>query len=123
MAKKDPKELSKLAEEQIAVYKDLKAERDSQFAVTWQYLAQYFLPQASNINIQKTEGSIEQWTQEIYDTTAIQAAQTLRAGQYNWLTPPNQPWAEYDVPPELKSQDDSADEATDDKVVWLGKAS
>jgi hypothetical protein len=48
----------------------------------------------------------------------VTAAQVLAAGLFNWWTPPNQPWGEYEVPEELK-QNDASDEATQ----WLGKDS
>lgn len=107
-----------LAKELINRYTDLQSERDSKWATTWQYISQYFLPQDSNILVKKTEG-VAGWTDRIFDTTAIEAAETLKMGQYNWLTPPNQPWGEYDVPEELSDGEGSEDEAT----AWLGKAS
>lgn len=111
----------KLAEEQLRIHGGLKSKRDSIFMDDWQTIGQYFLPQESDINTTKTEG-VSGWTQDIFDTTAIQAAQVLAAGLGNWWTPPNQSWAEYDTPEELKSSNgegDSQDEATQ----WLGKAS
>src|SRR5581483_9236121 len=49
----------------------------------------------------------------------IGAAQVLAAGMYNWWTPPNQPWAEYEPPEEIKDNSSGADDA----VQWLAKAS
>jgi hypothetical protein len=107
-----------LAEELLNRYQDLKAERDAVFMDDWQTISQYCLPQDSDINVKKTEG-VAGWTEDIYDTTGIEAAQTLKMGQYTWLTPPNQPWAQYDPPDELKDGENSEDEAT----AWLGRAS
>lgn len=100
-------------------YGELKAVRDARFMTDWQYISQYFLPQDSDIQVAKTEG-VAGWTSQIYDTTAIEAAQTLKTGQYNWLTPPGQIWCHYTIPDALKQQGgDGKDEAT----AWLGKAS
>ena len=109
----------KLAVEQVKRYNDLKAKRDSIFMDDWQTIAQYALPPDSDINTQKTE-SISGWTDRIFDTTMIGAAQTLGAGLFNWWTPPNQPWAEYDLPEELKKDND---EDNSDGVKFYGKAS
>lgn len=105
----------KLAEEQIRVNEGRKADRDGKFASDWQTLSQYFLPSESDVNTEKTEG-ITGWTDRIFDTTAIQANQTLAAGQRNWLTPSTEPWAEFQPPTEIKSDGDEASQ-------WLAKAS
>ncbi len=115
------KSKDKLAEELLRRYGDLKSYRDRVFMVDWQYISQYFLPQDSDILVQKYEG-VSGWTDRIFDTTAIEAAQTLKTGQYAWLTPPNQPWAEFSVPEEMRSggeDDGKEDEAT----AWLGRCS
>lgn len=117
-----PSQLDLLASEQIRTYMELVADRDSRFATDWQHISDYFLPQQSDVQTQKTEGVVG-WTDGIFDTTAIQAGQTLRSGQYNWLTPPNQPWAEFGVPDELKADKDADDEGVDEATKWLGKAS
>ena len=119
-----PSPQKKLAEEQLARHEELKVERDTRFAVDWQTISQYFYPNQSDINTTKTE-SIDGWTQNIYDTTAIQSAQTLAAGMFNWWTPPNQPWAEYGTPEELKqdSGEEEDDTPEDDATQWLGRAS
>lgn len=106
----------KLAEEQLKKYEGLKSYRDAIWMTNWQQISQYFIPQQSDIQVSKTE-SVSGWTDEIFDTTPIEAAETLKTGQYNWLTPPTQPWAEYTTPEELDIAD--ADEAT----AWLGKCS
>lgn len=106
-----------LAAELIKRYGSLKAERDAKFTTDWQQISQYFLPQDSDINVMKTEG-VTGWTDQIFDTTAIECAQTLKTGQYNWLTPPQQPWGEFSMPEELRGQD-----GFDEGVKWLGEAS
>ena len=106
----------KLALEQLRLYENRRTKYDSNFRDDHQAISNYFLPQDSNIQTQKTE-SVSGWTQEIYDTTPIQAAQTYAAGDYNWLTPPQQPWSEYAPPKELREKVD------DDAVTWLAEAS
>lgn len=104
----------------IRRYDQLKGERDSQWRSTWQLISNMFLPQDSDIQTQKYAGNISGWTGEIYDTTGIEAAETLKTGQYNWLTPPNQPWAEFTSPEELKNNEDEGDGAMDQdaKDFW-----
>lgn len=108
-----------LATDQLKIHDSLMAFYRSRFAVDHQFISQYFLPNQSDINVQKTE-NIASWTQNIYDTTSIGAAQVLAAGMYNMGTPPNQPWAEYDVPSDLRDEEGEAD---DDAVQFLGKSS
>ena len=111
MADGDP-----LAKEQLRIYNDLKARRTAERDDDWQTISQYALPQESDITTTKTEG-VAGWTDRIFDTTTIQAVETLAAGLFNWWTPPNQPWGEYEPPEEVKDKGD------DEAVQWLGKAS
>ncbi len=122
-----PKESKKLVTEQLAIHDELKAERDTRFAVDWQHISSYTYPNQSDITTTKTE-NISAWTQNIYDTTTINAAQVLAAGMFNWWTPPNQPWAEYGPPEELKQERYNQDygdnsDGEDEAAQWLGKAS
>ncbi len=105
-----------LAIELLRRYDALKAERDSKFMTDWQHISKYFLPQESDIQVSKTEGVVD-WTDQIFDTTAIEVAETLKTGQYNWLTPPQQPWIEFTPPEELNLEE------ADDATAWLGKCS
>lgn len=105
-----------LAIELLKRYDSKRAERDSVNMSDWQKIGQYFLPQESDIQVSKTEG-VTDWTDQIYDTTAIECAETLKTGQYNWLTPPQQPWIEFTVPDELDGKD------TGDATAWLGNCS
>lgn len=105
-----------LAKEQLRIHSNLTAKRKSERDDDWQYIAQYALPQESDIITTKTEG-VSGWTDRIFDTTLIQSVETLGAGLFNWWTPPNQPWAEYGVPKKMKLKDD------DTGVQWLGDAS
>ena len=110
-----------LATEQIRIYQDLRGKRKAIFDDDWQTISQYALPQKSDINTEKTE-AVSGWTDRIFDTTMIGAAQTLGAGLFNWWTPPNQGWGEYDVPDELKKNTEQG-AVDDDSTKFLGKAS
>ncbi len=111
-----------LVTEQLAIHDELKAERDTRFMVDWQLISSYTYPNQSDINVSKTE-SISAWTQNIYDTTTLASAQILAAGMGNWWTPPNQPWAEYGPPEELKKESEDDSDQEDEVPQWLGKAS
>ena len=104
-----------LANEQLNKYESARSKRSAVFDSDWQTISQYFLPQESDINVTKTEG-ITGWTDRIFDTTAIQAAQTMAAGQRNWLTPSSEPWAQFEPPESMRT-------GGDDAAIWLGKAS
>ncbi len=108
-----------LAKEQKDRFEDLKGKRAGIFDPAWQQITNYTLPQMSNVNTQKTEGTTG-WTDRIYDTTAIQAAQICRAGQMNWLTPAAEPWAAFE-PPEFLAQEGREDEK-DEAAQWLSRA-
>lgn len=114
----------KLVTEQLSRHDELCAERDSQFRVDWQTISSYTLPNVSDINTTKTE-SIAAWTQNLYDTTVVEAAQVLSTGMFNWMTPTNQAWAEYAAPEELKQGEtpDGQEPGEDEAAIWLGKAS
>lgn len=108
-----------LAREQIERFQDLKGKRSGIWDPSWQYITNYTLPQMSNVNTQKTEGIVG-WTDRLYDTTAIQAAQICRAGQLNWLTPAAEPWAAYE-PPEFLNVEGKEDDK-DEAAQWLSVA-
>jgi len=104
-----------LAKEQLNKYESARSKRSATFDSDWQTISQYFLPQESDINVTKTEG-ITGWTDRIFDTTAILAAQTMAAGQRNWLTPSSEPWAQFEPPMPLRQEGDDA-------AIWLGRCS
>lgn len=110
----------KLALELIGRASDLKGIRLSQFQSTWQSLGSYFLPSQSVANTQKLPGSVSSWTQDIYNTVAIDAAQILASGQLMWLTPANEPWAEFSPPEYLSAEGREQD--LDDAQQWLANA-
>ena len=107
-----------LAKEQLDRFNTCKAVRSSTFDQGWQEITNYFLPQQSNVNTEKTEGTTG-WTDRIYDTTAIQAAQVCRSGQRNWLTPSSEPWAAYEPPEFLSSA--GKEQEKDEAAQWLSR--
>lgn len=108
----------KLAEEQLKIHEGLVSSRKSKFDNDWQYISQYALPQDSTITTEKTEG-VASYTQNIFDTTMVSAAQVFATGMFNWWTPPNQAWAEYQPPDDLSEEQEGADDAK----KWLSEAS
>lgn len=110
----------KLAVELIGRASELEGIRLSQYQSTWQQISGYFLPSQSVANTQKLPGSVSSWTQDVYNTVAIQAAQVLASGQLMWLTPANEPWAEFGPPEYLSTE--GREEDLDDATQWLAKA-
>jgi hypothetical protein len=105
-----------LAIEQLRLYEDELSKRKSKFDDDWQSISDLFLPQDSNITTDKPAGETDQWTDQVFDTTGIQAAMTYMAGDYNWTTPPQQTWAQYAWPKSLGTKPD------DVAMAWLGNA-
>lgn len=105
-----------LAQEQLKIYEELKSKRVTEMDNDWQQIADLMLPQDSNITIDKLNENVSEWTQQVFDTTAIQAAMTYMAGDYNWTTPPQQAWAQYGVPTQLG-------DVGGDALAWLGEVS
>lgn len=105
-----------LAKEQIKRYESQRSYRQARWDTDWQYISQYFLPNDSVIISSKVE-SVSGWTDLIFDTTPIQAAQVLGSGLFNSLTPQTQPWIEYEAPEELEVEEG------DEAAQWLGRAS
>jgi len=104
-----------IAESEVARYNKLKSQRMAIFDTAWQQLAQYFIPNLSDINEQKTEGTTG-WGDLIFDTTAIEDARTCTTGQQNWATPMTEPWFSWRPPQFLGQEED------DDGALWFGNA-
>ena len=90
-----------LALEQIKIYDALKSKRVSDHDNDWQGISDLGLPQDSNITVDKLNTNTDEWTQQVFDTTMIQAGQTFMAGLFNWTTPEQQPWAGFASPKSL----------------------
>ena len=80
-----------LAEMECIRYQQLRSRRSSIFDPAWQTLSQYNIPQLSDINTEKVEGTTG-WGDRIFDTTAIEAVRTCATGHSNWATPMTEPW-------------------------------
>ena len=68
----------------------LRQRRNARFDSDWQRLSQYFWPDVSDINTEKTED--EDWFQRIFSSKPIRASQTCSTGVRNWVTPSTDPW-------------------------------
>lgn len=95
-----PKQKDPVAEEIIRRNDSLKGKR-STWDTLWQNIADYVAPRKSQITTKKTEG-VEGYTEELYDMTAIEANNTLAAGQLAYLTPANDVWMKYEAPEAMK---------------------
>jgi hypothetical protein len=84
-----------------------QSDRQAKFDAQWQTISQYFFPQSSDINTQRTEGSLD-WTQQIYDTQPIRAASTCAIGVRNWVTPATENWLGLAPPPNLMASSPAA---------------
>jgi len=85
----------------------LRAKRSSVMDPQWQQISQYFWPDVSDINTEKTE-STENWFNRIYDTAPVRAGQTCSVGVRNWVTPSTEPWLDLSPPYNLTKQASSA---------------
>lgn len=119
--KSDPLALDLLKE-----YDSQKSKRVQRFDNSWQSISDLMLPQESNITIEKDIEDVIDWTAQVFDTTAIQAAQTFMAGLYNWTTPQSQPWAGYATPKSLGDVGIDGEEfwaeATEDVMAAFGRS-
>lgn len=105
-----------LAQREIARNQRLKTYRDAVFLAPWQTLSNYYLPNMSDINTEKTEGTAG-WSDRIFDTTGIEDARTCTTGQSNWATPATEPWFQWAPPKFLNMEED------DDGAIWCGMCS
>jgi hypothetical protein len=64
--------------------KAAKSRYDGLWATLHRAIGDYYVPQNSAINVIKAPSS-EDWTEGLYDTTAIHAAQTFTAGCYDYM--------------------------------------
>ena len=94
-----------LANEIIERNTQLKSERAT-WDTLWQDEANYVMPRKSQITETKTEG-VDNFTQQLYDDTAIMANMTLAAGQLNYMTPNNEIWGRFEPPKKQRDNDES----------------
>lgn len=100
-----------MAQQEILRYKSLKSYRSSRLDSAWQTLSNYYLPNISDINTEKTEGTTG-WSDRIFDTTGIEDAQVCTTGQSNWATPAAEPWFAWMPPKFLNMEED------DEGAIW-----
>ena len=105
-----------LAKAELQRYDKLLAARRGVFDSAWETLSRYYLPNMSDIDTQKTEGT-QGWSDLIFDTTAIEDARTCTTGQANWATPSAEPWFGWNPPKFLNQESD------DDGAIWTGTCS
>jgi len=78
----------------------LKSYRNSIFDPRWQEISDYFWPDVSDINTEKTESSTG-WFDRLYESTAMRASATCSVGVRNWVTPSTEPWLDLAPPTNL----------------------
>jgi len=93
----------------------LRTKRSSIFDPQWQNISQYFWPDVSDINTEKTE-STENWFDRIYETTPIRASSTCSVGVRNWVTPSTEPWVEMAPPSNMVKRTQGTGNARLDRV-------
>jgi hypothetical protein len=102
-----------LALRELTRYQKLKSQRMAIWDDPWQRLSDYYLPNMSDINTTKTEGTAG-WGDLIYDTTGIEDARICTTGHANWATPSAEPWFAW-TPPKSMNMDEN-----DDGSIWCG---
>ena len=78
----------------------LRQKRASIFDPAVQEIYDYFMPDLSDVNTDKTEG-ISGWFDRLYDSAPIRAVSTCSVGIRNWVTPSTEPWLDLSPPPGL----------------------
>lgn len=96
-----------------ARYEALKALR-TPFEYPWQQSAEYFMPRRDP---KMTAGTVPNANTAavLFDTTGVQANQTLSSGQLAWMSPMESTWYAYTAPITMKASPDAL-------VRWLSKA-
>lgn len=113
-----PAQDQKLGEKLFRRADKLRTKRDSVFSPQWQQLSQYFWPDVSDINTEKTE-STENWFDRIYETTAIRAAATCSIGVRNWVTPSTEPWLDLAPPYNLTKRSGSGATSMNPRIARI----
>jgi len=93
----------------VSDYRVGRADQEPWKSEVWQRISEYVIPRKSEINTKKTK-SIDGYTDNVYDTTAIHANTTLAAGQMDFLVGGN--WFENEAP---------FDDASDEAKLWYKK--
>ena len=98
----------------------LRSKRSSVFDPQWQYISQYFWPDVSDINTEKTEATTN-WFDRIYDTAPVRASQTCSVGVRNWVTPSTEPWLDLAPPYNLTKQATAAPQSQNPRLNRISK--
>ena len=85
----------------------LREKRRAVFDNQVQQIYQYFWPDLSDINTEKTE-STQNYFDRIYDSASVRASQTCSVGVRNWVTPSTEPWLDLSPPYNLTKQTQAA---------------
>lgn len=93
-------EVEQLAQKLWKRYSALDEKRRFIFDSAVQEIYDYFMPDLSDVNTEKTEG-ITDWFQNIYDSAPIRAVGTCSVGIRNWVTPSTESWLGLAPPPAL----------------------
>lgn len=115
---KPVKACQEMAANEIRRYEKLESKRRAVMDTIWQIASNYYLPNISDINEEKTETPMG-WSENIYDTTGILDARTCTTGQSNWATPSVEPWFQWAPPEELGID---AEDTDDEASRWLANA-
>ena len=115
----------------------LREKRRTIFDPVVQEIYDYFMPDLSDINTEKTENTTG-WFDRIFDTAPIRAVNTCSVGIRNWVTPSTEPWLDLAPPANLPSRTqgpakpdnprlkrlrgpDPAENAMDDATRWCSE--
>ncbi len=87
----------------------------------WQEAGEYIFPDAADMyTVKKQEGTTTFNDREVFDSTAINAANLLARSVHGMLTPPNAPWVDYRA--RIKERDKVTDLEVEKLQAWLDEA-
>ena len=92
-----------LADYLVARNSGLKTERATWDSL-WQDIADYVMPRKAEISSRSSAPGTQR-NDQLFDTTAIFANQTLANGQLSYMTPAESRWFTYDAPPQMERND------------------
>ena len=75
----------------------LREKRRSVFDDNVQNIFNYFWPDMSDVNTEKTEDT-QDWFDRIFNTVPMEASRTCSVGVRNWVTPSTEPWLDLSPP-------------------------
>ncbi len=90
----------------LARWEGMKAKR-STWDAYWQRIADYVMPRKANITRQNATPG-DSVADDLFDTTAVYANQTLANGMLAYMTPADGQWFSFSPPPEKEGDDEVA---------------